>query len=107
MQPMRVEIGHRSPCQNLGGAVERHVQQVFDFLSGPELLPAAREFRDARLAGEGNDAAVLGADAELALSLDRGARHRPSMWQAVSAEAGWSRARVRKGVGPDRLRSLG
>jgi hypothetical protein len=66
-----VEIGHRFPFQNLGGAVERNVQQVLDFLSGAEIPPLAREFRDTRHVGQGDDTAILGADAGLALSLER------------------------------------
>ena len=33
-----------------------------------------------------NEVAILVADAELALSLDRGACHRPSMWRAPGTE---------------------
>ena len=33
-----------------------------------------------------NEVAILVADAELALSLDQGACHRPSMWRALGAE---------------------
>ena len=73
MQPMRVEIGHRSPRQNLGGTVERHIQRVLDFLSGAEILPAAREFRDARPVGEADEfAGDRIADAGLAHSFYRG-----------------------------------
>jgi hypothetical protein len=72
---------------------------MLDLLCRREIPPAGRQIGNARHVTEGNDAAVLGADAELALRLRRGACHdSPSMWQAISASP---RAGVRKeGRGP-------
>ena len=76
---------------------------MLDLLCRREIPPAWRQIGNAQHVREGNDAVVLGADAELALSFERGACHdSPSMWQAISAEASASpRAGVRKeGGGP-------
>jgi hypothetical protein len=59
------------------GAVERHAKEVLDLLRRRPMLPPAREIGDAGHAREGDNAAVIGADAELALSLKRGACHGP------------------------------
>jgi hypothetical protein len=55
--------------------IERHVQQLY-FLSRPEIPPTAREFRGVWHVMEGDDATVFGANAELAVSLDRRTCHR-------------------------------
>ena len=49
---------------------------MLDLLCRREMTPARRQIRDTRHGGEGNDAAVFGADAGLALSLERRACHR-------------------------------
>ena len=56
--------------------------------------PPAREIGDARHVGEGDNATILVADAELALSLERRACHGPRMWRARSGEASRLFARV-------------
>ena len=57
--------------------------------------PPAREIGDARHAREGDDAAVFGADAELALSLERRACHRLEYVAGAGPRASApSRARV-------------
>jgi hypothetical protein len=64
------------PRQDLGRAVERHAEEVFDLLRRRPVAPAGREIGGTRHVGEGDNAAVRPADAELALSLERGACHR-------------------------------
>jgi hypothetical protein len=74
---------------------------MLDLLCGREMPPPVREIRDAWHARERDDSAVLLVDAELALSLERGACHPPEMWRALGAEASTlSRARVRRRPGP-------
>jgi len=46
-------------------AVERHGEEVFGLLRRRPMLSAAREIGGARHVGEGDNAAVVGADAEL------------------------------------------
>jgi len=48
--------------------------------------PSSDHAADRTQVGEMNEVAILVADAELALSLDQGACHRPSMWRALGAE---------------------
>ena len=55
--------------------------------------PSSDHAADRTQVGEMNDVAILVADAELALSLDRGGCHRPSMWRALAAEERRPRAR--------------
>jgi hypothetical protein len=71
----RVELSNR-PRQDLGHVVDCLPQLVFDLLRRRPMPPSAREIGDARHAGEGDNAAVVGADAELALSLERRACRR-------------------------------
>ena len=58
--------------------VERHIQQTLDFLIGRERAPLGVEEAGSWVgeAREGDDAAIVAADAELALALERGACHR-------------------------------
>jgi len=49
---------------------------MLDLLRRREMPPAGRELGNSRHVWEGDDSAVLGTDAELALSLKRGACHR-------------------------------
>ena len=49
---------------------------VFDLLRRRPMPPHAREIGDARHVGKGDDAAIVGADAEFALPLEGGAWHR-------------------------------
>jgi hypothetical protein len=71
----RVELSNR-PRHDLGYVVERHPQQVLDLLRRRPMPPPAWEIGDARHTWENDDVVVLVADAELALSLERGACHR-------------------------------
>ena len=70
----RVEFCDRSLRQDLVAAIE--ADQVLDLLCHREMPPARRQIGDARHSREGNNAAVFGPDAELALSLERRSCHR-------------------------------
>jgi hypothetical protein len=91
----RVEFCDRSLRQDLVAAIE--ADQVLDLLCHREMPPARRQIGDARHSREGNNAAVFGPDAELALSLERRAWHLTRMWRPPGAVASSpSRARVRR-----------
>jgi hypothetical protein len=67
--------------------VETHAEQMFDLGSRRPMPPTRREIGDARHVGEGDNAAVVGADAGLALSLEREPAIGSGMWRAADADA--------------------
>jgi hypothetical protein len=76
------------------GAVERHVKGVFDLLRRRPMPPPAREIGDARHVKEGDNAAFVGTNAGLALSLERGACLQRDMRPIASTRQDSGLARV-------------
>src|SRR6516165_12294607 len=88
------------PQDRISAARSSDIQQVLDFLSGAEILPAAREFRDARHVGEADEfAGDRIADAGLAHSFYRGAYHGLGYVTCATAMARALSLRAREGSG--------
>jgi hypothetical protein len=67
---------------------------MLDLLRRREMPPTGRELGDARHVWEGDDAAVLGVAAELALSLERGACYGAVCGGRLASRQARPRARV-------------